>query len=428
MKESRERPHWKKFALAFGMVSVSVTGFQACTGVQGNGAAVQSHSALRQIQPADLAIVLDPSSAELKFPLMRTLSPSSYETIVGAFDRFFWSNPLRNENEKEDWRLVSVRVVPCVPRGAMSRPDTAVACWPELRLVFQPILENFNVPSRRPVNAFADDRAIHVLYDVKGGGVSESSASRLLEELAAADRSAPAAALSADLADRLQQAQAALVPDFLRAALGLRQFSHSPDLYSEIAERPEYAGIEARALLAGLSQLIHDFGFSQPKIVTAFSLPEGRGAAEIGQWMFVRFGVQADGELKQEDLVIRSKDSSKVIARLGKEEVISIVSLESQQIEALKAQGLSADKWSYLRENTLLESQGTAAVQARINNPFEIQPDHTSCSSCHRLNPKTPFNFHNLSYFEDFGLEVADRVINDVAYDRHWLQGFLSRL
>ncbi|HJL45695.1 MAG TPA: hypothetical protein RMG45_07665, partial [Polyangiaceae bacterium LLY-WYZ-15_(1-7)] len=124
-----------------------------------------------EVAPRDLAVILPliddaPVHAEASLGTAgRALPESWYRAVERAFDGTDAEDALQHENRYGDWRLVSFRVAPCSPLQPALGPDTEALCWPEVRLVWQPVLEDERIHARFSP-AFADDRAIHALYDV----------------------------------------------------------------------------------------------------------------------------------------------------------------------------------------------------------------------------------------------------------------------
>ncbi|MEC7242608.1 MAG: hypothetical protein VXW32_15345, partial [Myxococcota bacterium] len=121
---------------------------------------------------ADLAILLDTQDAPVVQASDRmgdgqTVLPESWlETVSKAFSTTDVEDALDLENRFEEWRLVSARISPCSPLGIMPTQDIDSLCWPAVRLVWQPVLQNFQTLWGTWVDFYADDRAIHAIYPV----------------------------------------------------------------------------------------------------------------------------------------------------------------------------------------------------------------------------------------------------------------------
>lgn len=120
----------------------------------------------------DLAILFelfdDPMiSAGDVTPIGRTFLPYRWlNTVSQAFQQTDVGDALDSENVYSDWRVVSMRVVPCQPLGIMPAQTSDVLCWPTLRLVWQPVVEDAQASWGR-VDYYADDRAIHAIYPLQ---------------------------------------------------------------------------------------------------------------------------------------------------------------------------------------------------------------------------------------------------------------------
>ena len=79
-----------------------------------------------------------------------------------------------DQNQMEDWQIVSIRIDPCSPLGKVPGQQSRRYCWPEIRVVWQPIIFDHDV-GWRFFEAFSDDRAIHVTYRIHSSTNGEST-------------------------------------------------------------------------------------------------------------------------------------------------------------------------------------------------------------------------------------------------------------
>ena len=70
-----------------------------------------------------------------------------------------------DESHDSEWRVVSIRIAPCSPLGSHFGDRPSQLCWPEVRLILQPVIHDHHI-GWKTVDAFSDDRAIHALYHV----------------------------------------------------------------------------------------------------------------------------------------------------------------------------------------------------------------------------------------------------------------------
>ena len=121
---------------------------------------------------ADLAILLDTQIA----PIIKADDRDIYgqrflpkiwlDTVAMAFESTDVEDAFYTENMDHEWRLVSARITPCAPLGILPKQDIDAYCWPAVRLVWQPVVEDHRLSWGPIVDYFADDRAIHAIYPV----------------------------------------------------------------------------------------------------------------------------------------------------------------------------------------------------------------------------------------------------------------------
>lgn len=310
------------------------------------------------------------------------------------------------ENFEDDWKLVSMRVTACSPLGTRADADEIDRlCWPEVRLVFQPIIENIQV-GHIFRDFYADDRSIHALYRVDPGDPN------LKAVLAVLDAGQPYDAIDSTTQSAFESASAMAGLELLHDLAALRGASTG---YGRIDTRPELNGLgNASDFFADLREFLNEY--CRPDALhelTAFSLPTGRLPAAANLWSFVAFSGQ-NGSIAGKPLSIHAADDGALLFAFSLSEDVTT----GQGDPALSAAAATLDP---VREAQLLSQviTNTAQVPERaeqLNDPYQTLVANTSCSSCHRITSLN-FNFHNLSYFEDHGLSVAPRVHEDVQRD-----------
>ena len=369
----------------------------------------------------DLAVVLNLDDPHLVKARERIgAAPLFASSLLGqvdtAYHRTSVGRALQTENRYEDWHVVSFRIAPCAALGPT--PKTAdELCWPEVRLVLQPILRKVRIHERY-AEAFGDDRAIHALYDGAPEGVLTAGEAQRARALVARVRSAPAtepfapltAAELAEFASLRDRVARALVAD----AVALRG-SLPVEAFRGVGLRPE--SNEGGAVARGLGERVRAFFAKhattpQLRAVTSFSLPEGREPAHLDEWVFLSFRHEG-GRLVQETITVTSPTDGRVLASLGPSPRAS-QTRDDESLYELDDTTLGA-----LRESVLLGPSDTQRLRSRIASRKERLVANTTCASCHKLNPLR-FDFHNMSYLEDRDVTIAPRVVEDVALDLAW--------
>lgn len=325
------------------------------------------------------------------------------------------------ESWEEDWRLVSARVTPCQPLGQIADPEELDAlCWPQLRLVWQPVIEELTVLGVvRPF--YADDRAIHTLFFASPEHPALSEALELAEGgVRWADWSVEARARFERARD--EEARALLEElETLRGAEGP---------YDQLKERPElYSAPLTGAFFETLHQLLNRRARpEQLSELTAFSLPLGRSPAAADLWSFVAFTGRG-GQLTQSPLTVRDASTGEALFSFPRSEDVTTGHGDPELTDALVA--LTREQREALFSQVITDTDELATKVDRINDPYQTTVAHTTCASCHRAN-NINFNFHNLSYLEDQSISVSPRVRRDVVRDLKlarllWQTGTLTK-
>lgn len=390
-------------------------------------------SAPQRLSNADLAVIL-PAERDLRIaaqdivsPLKEPLFPRDLlGQVENAFKNTSVGDALQTENSYLEWTLVSARIVPCSPLGVIPSVDIHVLCWPEVRLVWQPLLKDFR---RYAVilKTFADDRAIHALYDFDPALALNSSeatrATALLNQIKAALTSHPTAPLNhlsdKDIADFIalrDKASDAL----MQRALALRVGGLSDSSYSNFNERPEFNNSNnAAAFVDRMKNFIAEVAPRKAlKEMTSFSLPEGREPPQSDEWVFLQFLKQKNA-MEQSRIHLRSAVDGRVLFDFGLAPKASQMRDEPELHTALDSMNQAdADE---IKKRVLLSPSELGTKKNIISDRNLTLVPNTSCGSCHKLN-NLRFDFHALSYLEDRTISVSSRVKTDVARDIEWLK------
>ncbi|MEE2643659.1 MAG: hypothetical protein VYD19_01890, partial [Myxococcota bacterium] len=326
-----------------------------------------------------------------------------------AFEETEVADALSLENEWNEWRLVSLRIAPCAPLGTHPGALPEGICWPQVRLVWQPILENFMISWRR-VDYYADDRAIHALYRAHPTpGSAEKMPAPLVELRAALAAGEKMDALDPELLRDFSAARDAAIAALLAEVAALRGvISASLESYrEEVDERIEFAEPSAErhfsdALRGFLDRYCADFLLDE---LTAFSLPEGRLPFTIDRWIFIAFE-GAEGALTQKEITLRDRERGELLVNLGHAQSVGQEG-ETEEIEAALAEGGRAAE--AIREQVIISAEDRRRLRDRVSDPKETFVETTTCASCHRLAEKR-FDFHSFSYLEDEEATITPRV------------------
>ena len=385
--------------------------------------ATESEKADKTSQPLafqDLAIVFPKDRAQIM--ALDLIPPTWLEAVNESLARSAIAEYISDENFSEDWSLVSIRVSPCSPLGRVAdREEIDRLCWPGVRLVFQPIVDRLSI--RGIVrDHYADDRAIHGLYRL------DYEDPHLQEVIRALNRGERLIDLEPELLKRFEDRRDQLAKTLIDQVISLRQ---SDSTYSESRERPEFYDmrleqhfIEAlnRRLLAPYCRVeaLHE--------LTAFSLPLGRNPASLELWSFVAFH-QKEGDLKQVPISVNSRIDGRELFRFEGEgelmsEDVTATHGDIQLTQALEDLPLSQSE--QLRSQVITETTLNDHKIDEINDPYLTLVNQTTCASCHRAN-QLNFNFHNLSYLEDYEISISPRTFADIERDLAWSEGLERR-
>lgn len=364
----------------------------------------------------DLAILL-PRSSQLKLGpeqvdlFGRSLLPQRWVQKIGAsFRDTVVLDAFLTESHYADWHIAAIRIVPCSPFGKMPSTSNQMLCWPGVRVVWQPTIYNTQI-RRRVLDAYSDDRAIHVLYDFLPAEV---------EAEAVAYINGIRAGREVDFI-RFVELRDQAIERLLDQSFQLR--SNQTGGYETLGYRIEMTQRhgDREKFLTNLSRFFsRNIASHHAHTVTAFSLPEGRLPGPIGLWTFVAFEAQ-NGQLEQTAIEIVDPQTGEVIGRLDKDETVGIAEGDRRLIDQMDA----SHDGEALAEQVIVDRSDISRLADKINDPTKTMIANTSCGTCHNFN-RILFDFHNLSYFEAQEITIAPRVRNDVAHELSWVEQWLE--
>lgn len=368
------------------------------------------------LKATDVAIVMPKDHVGLDIQT-GLLKESWYTQIKKGYRATSVGDALDLENFFSDWQLISIRVVPCAPLGVTPKQNIDQWCWPEIRLVWQPILIQNN-HGREP--NFADDRAIHVLYDIDPSLYLTSApvdlAKKIKEGLADSLARGEVPAVNASELKAFYAVRDRVAKSFLEEALALRGTAPISSVQARSEFQNQATGkLFLKSLKAFLSRHANP---KNVKTLTSFSLPEGRDAATIDEWVFLKF-LGKNGEIEPTNIKLFSVETGKAIFDFG------LAPRGFKQRDDPKLYDwLERNPNDEVLKNVM--AFGDRSSHGHIADRTKILVDNTSCASCHKLQNDN-FNFHALSYLGIDGLEVSPRVIQDVALDLNWVKSYLAR-
>ncbi len=389
--------HWKNLALL------------TCLSMASSKLAAQGPQPLAG---KDLAIALPMDFREI--PRDPLFPRAWYQSVSQGFSQTSVGSALDYESPYTDWQLISLRIAPCAPLGQTPK-DAEQNCWPEIRLVWQPVQRKIRLHERYMENA-GDDRAVHALYPVEPARfLKADEAARVQATITSLSQGQT---LSATAQKELRSARERILQELLPAVRALRDSSLPAQAFAGFGIRPE---ADDSALQKSFGQRLSAFlnRWTSPadlRFLTAFSLPEGREPAHLDEWVFLSFRAEK-ARLIAEPIVIRSAVDGRVLANLGP--------------SMRGSQGRDDDSLYDLLNGSTDAEELAATVMLRINDIDRLTPKvrdrekllvpNTSCVSCHKMN-ELRFDFHNFSYLEDRDITISPRVKRDVELDLSWLQ------
>ena len=370
--------------------------------------------------PAEQDLVLIVPNYRAVYPVLDSFKVEWLDAVDDALLASEMNQRMSEENKPEDWSLVSVRVSPCSPLGSRAVPEEIDRlCWPEIRLVLQPIVQL--IRGRSSPFLFSEDRAIHALYRVEP---EDESLLKLIEQL---ELGYQLEDLDPEELEIFEQSRDAAVHRMLKSVQKLRVMQGP---YYSISERPEFSDAETEKVFwERFTQNIIE-PYCAPEALyhlTAMSLPLGRAPVRLDLWSFVAFDAR-DGVLEPAPLEIFDRKSGEVFFSfddIGKRSEDVTAARADSKLLSLFPQ-LDEYTQERLTDQTILDRLQLSVQAPEIIDPYQTLVKHTTCSSCHRFND-TPFNFHNLSYFGDREIHVSPRVVADIRRDQDWLKRLYER-
>lgn len=353
----------------------------------------------------------------------KLLAPKWFDEVNSAFRETSAGTVLETESPYSDWHVVSVRVAPCNPLGQNPQQQIEELCWPELRLVWQPVLRKVTLHSTFMV-ASGDDRAIHAIYPI------DPSTQLNPEETVRVRTALNAIAKAVGTDAKFSTLPAAQMNDFtaLRNRVVTGYLSDIATLrtaakadYSGVGIRPEWMNdsIAEKSFRKAFDAILEKY--AKPKALgalTAFSLPEGREPAQLDEWIFLSFKA-VNGSIERNPMTLVSSTSNEVLftgshASRGSMQRDDEAFYEADNLEAIKS-------------TAILFMNDKAKLVPLISDRTKRLVPNTTCVSCHKLNDLI-FDFHNLSYLEDREVTISPRVVKDVALDLQWIKAHAIKL
>lgn len=367
----------------------------------------------------DLALLFPQEDALLRW--IDHLPSAWLNQVSDALEASELAEDISLESWEEDWKLVSARITPCQPLGRIADPEELDAlCWPQVRLVWQPIVEDLTITGVvRPF--YADDRAIHTLFFVTPTHPELETAFERIEQGLTWLNWQPSEREAFQNARDLEAKNLMFELQALRGTEGpYEQIKERPELYTALLATPFFEAFSSFLTQHCQPEQLHE--------LTAFSLPLGRSPASADLWSFVAFSGSL-GVLTQSPLTVRDAHSGHSLFSFPESEDVTTGHGDRELLEALPQ--LSDSARQALLSQVITDTDELSEKGARINDPYQTTVAHTTCASCHRAN-NINFNFHNLSYLEDQRMNVSPRVHADVGRDLSlarilWTTGSLNK-
>jgi hypothetical protein len=442
----------------------------------GDGAAPDARRAGTTLAEKDLAILFDKTRPDIlkataTLPGGGAALPAAwYDDLLSAYaGTTFVKDALQKENSLDEWSNVSARFEPCAPLGVAPFQASDALCWPQVRLVWQPLKRSISFGSSAAgvvtSENYPDDRAIHVLYDVDPAAVlpaADATAARsFLERVrafanAGAWRPSGPRPLSPDEAARFERLRDAAVRELVGDVVALRDPSVAPAAYAGLGLRPELrrAGARGQFMAKWGAFLVKYARPSALTQLTSFSLEQNRDA---DRWAgnFVSLRPAAGRLVATAEPIYSPTDGSRVVD-VPRDDIVSgsVVGLPgiaatdspptldpAQCFSAAECFDLSVAAATNpaavteLLGNALLLDPKTffgpslgsakyASITSRARARAQTLVSNTTCMTCHQLDARaatapleaalSPVNFHNLSYFS--AVQRSSGAVADVGF------------
>lgn len=330
-----------------------------------------------------------------------------YQEITKAFGQTSVGSALETESPYTDWRLISLRIAPCAPLGQTPTQSPDELCWPEVRLVWQPVLRKIRLHERY-MEAAADDRAVHAIYPLDPDLLKPFLGH--ITQLSATEKKS--------LIEQRQK----LVQELVPAVRLLRDTSLPASAFTGYGTRVEADDdVLRKTFLLRLQTFLNRY--TPPaalRTLTAFSLPEGREPAHLDEWVFLAFKGE-NSKITPDSITIRSAVDGRLLADLGP----AIRGSQNRDEDSLYDLLDGSTNATELSNTVMLRATDITRLKPLMQDRQRLLVPNTSCISCHKLNDLR-FDLHNFSYLEDRELTVSPRVKRDVELDLLWLgkQGY----
>ena len=386
-------------------------------------------------QEQDLAIMLP---MDVEPPIGGDLPTVSGEALLSAdwlnqvseaYESTDVEDALELENMYEEWKVVSMRIAPCGPLGTYPGQLPLGVCWPQVRVVWQPVLENFFLHwASIWVDRYAEDRAIHVLYRVH----PESSDQGIHPALAAVQAQIASeegfGGATQEMMMDFYHARDHAILRLVQSVAELRDDQNMGEEWNKFDWRAEYNSGDDE-LSGRFHQNLYRFlaEYAEPRSLhelTSFSLPEGRSPALIDIWVFLAFDGH-EGEITQRDITVLSREDGSELANLGPDQTVATLGEDPDLEFDMQVDPTLRDR---LKGQVFLSAQDELEFPDVIADPQQTFVQNTTCATCHRLTD-IGFDFHTFSYFEERILPtISPRVKKDVEFDLLLMKSFIANV
>lgn len=364
-----------------------------------------------EVQERDLSIILDTSlnkRIEMKEPLFS--SNWFYQITEKQFKKTDVGYALEIESPLKEWRLISIRIAPCVSLVPSYFFDPETFCWPQIRTVWAPVFDKYRTTWGITVENYSDDRAIHALYWFEENEYSTNQTYQKVKKIIQNEPDKLKFISNAEKKEWLKLRREA-IQKLLKNTLTLRTKGASDEKYKNFGIRPElYTDNES------FRNRLYTFLLNYTKTnliteLTAFSLPEGRDPTGIDTWVFVAFNGN-NGIITPKKLDIYDRDTGKKI----NDPTFSQTATMNNDDPSLYLGNIQK-----LREQVLLFNEDRESIRNKVFSNKSLLNGETSCATCHKFND-IKFNFHNFSKLEDRPTTISEKLEHEVRKDLSWLR------